>query len=85
MCNIREMIDMTRDYVEEWKFIGIALGFSVDVLDVIETQHRRHSFDCLTALLEDWLKGESSRFIPTRGKMTAALQSYLVKNSDEGM
>lgn len=82
MGNFREMVDITRDHLEEWKFIGIGLGFKIYELDNIESSYR-HSFDCLIALLEHWLKCNDPT--PTRGAMTAALQSHLVTNLDEGM
>ena len=70
--NIREMLDLTWDYRDRWKFIGIKLGVDTPTLNTIKQDHQS-SEDCLVELLNIWLRGDA-----TRSAMARALQSRQV-------
>ena len=41
----------------KWRDVGIALGGSLDELKTIESSHPGKPVECLTEMLNNWLKG----------------------------
>ena len=43
-------------YATEWKDIGIELGLTLDVLEIIRQDHHNESVACFQITLDKWLK-----------------------------
>ena len=46
------------EFVKKWKELGLALGLSKSLLDIIEKDYSGESQRCLTETLAKWLNGE---------------------------
>ena len=54
MCDVRKEL---HPLAAEWKNVGIALGVNLDELKIIESSHLGKPVECLTEMLNNWLKG----------------------------
>ena len=70
LCDVLNAIFTVRD---KWYYIGLQLKIPFQTLNVIRTEHRDNTSDCLTEMLQKWLTSVSPP--PTWDGLMQALSS----------
>lgn len=78
--HLKPLLSLVGRAAAKWRQIGVALNFSTDILDVIETTPRNASpVECFTDLLSRWLNWAPPKHdLPTLEMLAQALREDTV-------
>ena len=69
---------ITPHYATRWRVIGTQLGLPIEILNIIEHDHRDKAVPCCNAMLEKWLQVDTSA---SWSKLFAVIESLAVSCS----